>query len=62
MQYGMMHCALVKTNMSQDLPQPLQDRHVGCFYHVKNFKESNVQPIEQGMMDQRPCESGILLT
>ena len=40
----------------------LQDCHVGYFYHVKNFKESNVQPIEQRMMDQRPCESGILLT
>lgn len=88
MQYGMMHRALVMTNTSPDLPRPLQDCHVGCFYHVlsvmeersedfrealsniarqarsllQNFNDSNVQPIEQRMLDQRPRESGILST
>ena len=34
MQYGMMHHALVTTNLSPDLPRPLQDHPVGCFYRV----------------------------
>ena len=39
MQYGMMHRALVTTNSSPDLPWPLQDRHVGCFYLVLSVME-----------------------
>ena len=73
---------LVTTNSSPDLPRPLQDQNVGCFYVIEerskdfqevlsnisrqarslmqHFSDSNVQLIEQQMLDRRPCESGIL--
>ena len=48
MQYGM-HRVLVTTNLSPDLPRPLQDRHFGCFYLVLSVMEERSEDSREAL-------------
>ena len=45
---------------SEDFQEALSNISRQARSLMQNFSDSNVQLIEQQMLDQRPCESGIL--
>jgi len=69
MQYGTMHHAPVTTNRhqiylsrSEDFREALSNIARQARSLFQNFNDSNVQPIEQRMLEQRPRDSGNIST